>query len=567
MMRANLLALLLAFGSCVTARAGCPTPILPDGRIGYGIEGLPIPPVNLKDETAPRTVELLGKALGEPQRTTAQRIQLVFDLGNCKMPDSTKYVREILKDTEPSIRAEAARSAAKLGDASMIGDLKSLLSDADPTVRREVILAGAALGDASFVAAGLKEKDPLLLRSAIGVASKDHADALAAMLPELPMTLRVEAIRALGRIGASAHAGDVAKYFDADVPQRAAAARAVGQMKAVAQLAGIERLLADPHPTVRREAVAALAGVAEASVQQRHAIERLGDDDRSVREAAATILVGVPTRDAVELLVKQLDEDYHPLFVATRAALVAAGKDTVPAAARLLDHNNPRRREDGSYLLGELRSDEAFERHLALMNDPDWQLVQQVAHSLGRIGRKDATPVLFKLASRAMTLMDDANAKKDYIHSIPACREAIVSCGLLGYAQVLPPIVAMIPQREQFSGELRGAAIWAFGMVGDENDASVQGSLNGVLGDIKEGEAVKFEAIKAWGNQRHKAALGIVQNWSGGNSASPSMFSGSPNMRWIMHWTFDRITGKEAPYTPPSGSRSADVSIADLPAR
>src|SRR5689334_18412144 len=65
---------------CPIVRGAFPTTTLSDGRLGYGYEGLPIPPVLLKDETSPRTVELLGAALSESQRTTAQRIQLVFDL-------------------------------------------------------------------------------------------------------------------------------------------------------------------------------------------------------------------------------------------------------------------------------------------------------------------------------------------------------------------------------------------------------------------------------------------------------------------------------------------------------
>jgi HEAT repeat protein len=536
-----------------------PTPIFPDGRLGFGSEGLGIPETIIKDSTSPRTVELLGKALDEPH-TTPQLVQLVKDLGECKKTSGSVFIRKMLRSPEPTIRAEAVRSAAKLNDASLAADLKPLLGDKEQIVRREVIIAGAALGDPSFVTAGLAEKDPLLLGTAIAsAATSGHADALASILPSLSPSLQLVTIRALGRLKAISHEAEVVSHFTGDIPHRAAAVHAIGLMKATGELTAVERLLADPHPTVRREAVGALAGVAEPKIQQRHAIERLSDEDRSVREASARLLVNVPTKDAVDLLVQQLDDDYHPLYLAARDAIVAAGADAVPAAVKLLDNRNPRRREDGSYVLGELKSDAGFERHVALMSDPDWPLVEQVSHSLGRIGRKDAAPTLAKLATRAATLMKEDAVKKDPIHANSACREAIVACGLLGYKDVLPPIIPIIPQREQYAADVRAAAVWVFGMIGDANDASVQGMLGGLLGDIKESEMCKFEAIKAWGNQKRKAALGSVQSWDSGGG-----FASGPRMRWIMHWAFDRITGTQTPYTPPVSTKAADVSISDL---
>ena len=46
---------------------------------------------------------------------------------------------------------------------------------------------------------------------------------------------------------------------------------------------------------------------------------------------------------------------------------------------------------------------------------------------------------------------------------------------------------------------------------------------------------------------------------------SEQMFSQVPNMRWITHWAYERISGKKVPYTPPQTTWTADVAISDLP--
>jgi len=543
----------------LTATLACSAPAAVKDPLPYGMEGLNIPKAVEKNATSSRTVELLAQAAAASDASVTRRVQLVRDIGACKLSAGLKYVETAMGDPDPLVRGTAAQAAAVIGDASATKPLQKLLADPEPEVRREAILAGATLGDPSFAAAGLKETDELVLRGALNAASTpEHAKQIAARFDGLSPMLKTSALDALGRIGDASQASIAAGQLGGSIPHKVAAIRALGQMKATAQVERVLKMLGDPHPTVRREAVDALSGVASVEVQQQQAIAMLGDEDRSVRHSAAKLLGAVPTADAVDALVKQLYEDYRPLHKAARDALVATGDPSVPAAVKLLDDSDARRREDGSYVLGKLKSDSGLERHIALMDDKDWGVVTQVANSLGEIGRKEAIPPLAKLAARGPTLRDEVKDPKDY-GAYSACEQSIVACGKLGHSAILPAIKPLIPFDEFQSGALRGAAVYAFGLLGDASDPTCA-TMMGLYPNPKEGENVKFESFKAAGHLNYKPALGLFSKWD-----SEQMISSSPNLRWIAHWSYERISGQTVPYTPPETSWTPDVAISDLP--
>ena len=96
---------------------------------------------------------------------------------------------------------------------------------------------------------------------------------------------------------------------------------------------------------------------------------------------------------AAEGLIDQLQEELHRagIEVAHRhERLLVCEGPAVPAAQALLSDANPRRREDGSYILGHLKSDAGLEAHIALLNDSDVPVATQAAMSLGQICRREA---------------------------------------------------------------------------------------------------------------------------------------------------------------------------------
>src|SRR5581483_3299820 len=86
----------------------------PSAPMHFGTAAIPEfhPPVI--NATSPRTVELLSRAIEESN--TSRRVELAHDLGACKLPAAEPALLSMLGDSEPSVRAEAARSLAALGD-------------------------------------------------------------------------------------------------------------------------------------------------------------------------------------------------------------------------------------------------------------------------------------------------------------------------------------------------------------------------------------------------------------------------------------------------------------------
>jgi HEAT repeat protein len=541
--------------------ATAPTQPATDAVFDFGCVDSDIPRIIEINATPPRVVQLLSHALSA-HPSAPRRVELVRDLGLCKRSDALPSVLAAMSDPEASVRAEAAQSAALIGDnAAARSGLQKLLSDGDPAVRREVVVAAASMNDPAFITAGLKDPDDSVFAAACALATTPQHDALiAARLPSASLLGRLAAIRALGRRRAGAYASLVASQLSSgDLSLTIAAVRSLGQMKATSQRDRIKMLLSHEHPTVRRVAVAALSKLAAADEQITIARRMLKDPDLSVREAAAELFMAHPSADDVPSLFRQLSTNYGPLHDSARDALVAAALAPIPtvvdSAAKLLTDADPNRREDGSYILGRARSDAALEQHIRLLNDENWAVVRQAAESLGRIGRPEAASSLAQLAAKIET-PDDSEMTDGRLAAIEC---AFISCGQLRYKPILPLAQRLMPQKTVYPSALRASAIWAAGLVGEANDsrlASIFLSISNDNGPF-ESEDARFEAIKAIGNLHYLPALNEMRRQS---KESPF-----PKLRWMAHLVADRLAGgTPTTYTPPSVAVVAETSIRSL---
>jgi HEAT repeat protein len=368
------------------------------------------------------------------------------------------------------------------------------------------------------------------------------------------------AIRSLGRRRAVAHTAAVASELSSQrLPLKIAAIEALAQMKASTEVDRVAAQLDHEHPTVRRAAVAAMTALAPADQQIGVARRKLADADLSVREQAARLLVLNPSADTLPLLREQLSAGYPPLRQAAREALVAAAPSAnlavIELAVSLLNDGDARRREDGSFVLGHLRSAAAYERHLQLLADADWALVSQVADSLGRIGREDAAAALERIAARAkqgggLELNDSAQ--------VQATANAFIACGKLRYKPILPLAKLIAPQKRDYAVSVRGPAIWAIGAAGDPQDKELADMLLSIARDNSpyESEDARFEAVKAIGNLGYVPAVESMRR--------EAKESALPSLRWMSHIVADRLTGTTTPYTRPEIPAVADTSIQDL---
>lgn len=556
----------------VIASLACPTAVATAqthraGRadeqlLPYGVDGFAIPSSVPNNETSPRVVQLLAEALAA-KPATPRRVALVRDLGRCKLAAALPHVVAAATDPDAAVRAEAARSIAALDDPSAAATVHKLLGDADTRVRREAVRAGAALDDQAVITGGLNHQDETVFAAACAfAATPEHAATIAARLPSLPPRARLAAIRALGRQRATAHAQVVAAQSSStDLALAIAAMEALGQMRAASEVAAVHALLSHPHPTARRAAVTALGGTAKADEQVLVARRMLADADLTVREAAARLLVANPAADAVPLLVQQLSAGYPPLRDAARDALVSSAAvamtSVVDAGSTLLNHPDPRRREDGSFILGRIRSDAALQRHIELLGDPDWGVVGQAAQSLGHIGRREAGPQLARLAAQPARAGDagpTAAARADAIGS------AFIACGRLRHQPIVNLAKPIIADKVSSPRAVRVPAIWAAGAAADAADADLANRLLSVYHDNSpyEVEAARFEAAKGLGNMRYTPALDVMRQQGKENPL--------PTLRWIAHRVADRLAGaaEPTPYTPPSVPYVADTSIREL---
>ena len=566
---------ILLMSASAAAQTTAPTTAAVDEMLDFGVEGLVFPPVLITNGHAPRTAQLLGEAYRRRDPVVWKRVQIIADLGRVALPEATPYLSEALKDPAPGVRAEAARSAAAVGDVSLLEGVEALVADADATVRREAVLSAATIARehkraATVIARGLEDAEPAVVAAALRAAfDPEHAALIARKLPALPKGLGAPAADALARVGSGNQAAVVLPLLAGDTIERVAAVRALGRLGGDGVLQSTQRMLSDPHPTVRREAVRACAKLARDGIREPLVLRMLGDPDPTVRAAAAAALGLTPSPDAVSALAEQLASDYPPLHDAALEALgrprdAAVREATVRLAVAMLAHENPRRREDASFLLGRLRALDAIERHVALLqwdtNEPtrtDWQLVAQTAESLGLIGAADAARPLMTLVQAAPQALSSVQEERKRNAMTQAVTDALLALARLRHRPALAESERIL-QSDPLTcpSSLRAAGAFAVGVLSDPGTMPGGVNLFAIYGSPDEARETKLEAIKAVGNLRH---AGSARRLEAIISAEPS-----PDIRWIAHWAYERCANTRVPYTPPAVRREPPVAITDL---
>lgn len=531
-----------------------PQLLYPSGTevLDLGDIGAELPPAVPENATKPAVVDLLGEALAN-EHDVHRRTSLVQELGHTRLSQAIPAVERALHDDKALVRVEAAASLGEIGKEAgnrQIAEalLNRLREEKDLAVRLQIIEAGGKLRDGRLVEAGLADSDPRLVTAAIRAATPAQADALAGLLPSLSPAQQQAAIESLGRFGGD-HGDAVASLLagSPDVPRKLAVLKALGQMRAKALLPAVKPLLADGHPTVRRVALEALAGMAEPEFRRQQAAFMLGDPDAAVRAAAAQVLVELPLPGARDALLELLPDPSRPVHRLAREALVSIGRDTVEPAAALLTDVDPRRREDGSYILGRLGSDASFEKHVALLEDDDWDVVRQAADSLRLIGRAEAGPALLQALIRI-------NRHGQSAHTGDALSAILHAGGTFRYPPFSQPAKAMIRQGHP---KVVAAAIWTYGVLhlDDPSDQEVCGLLMAYVVTVFTPEPVLYESLKALGHMRYRPALAHGESafWTNGSEGD-----------YILGWMRDRFEGTRTPYVPRKRGWQVQPSVTPL---
>jgi HEAT repeat protein len=541
----------------------------------YGPAGIDYPLGIFANKTTPRTAQLLGEALKQ-SRTTADKAHYLAELGQTRLKQAGEYIKPFLSDPDPSLRAVAVVSAGRTGDTSLIGKVDDLLKDQCPEVRRAAIgaaveLAPDAKAKSEVVGRMLGDDQPTVAIEAMRLAEPANAAVIAESLLRWDPLRQTEGLRTLGRLKADAQASAVAPFLKSkDLVMQAAAISALGDMNVRAQADAILSFLNNPEPTLRRTAVLAMGQLADPAVQQKRAKAILENDpDPSVRQAACGMFAAHPLPSAVDVLVKQLYDPYLPLHDAARKALSHSASDAmtqqiIASAVKLLHESNLRRKEDGSYLLGQYRSKAAFDDHLALIHAMpgkdvlvDWDLYTQATRSLGRIGDAKAGPPLIPLLKKAPITMGEL---MNLTVSLDAEEAALVAVGQMKFTEALPQVWRIIdgsPQEEP--ANMRAASIWALGMLTPPDDAKTNQALIKIIEDSASNPPPsRFEACKALARRHAVSAADALKHVSQTDT--------DPLARFAAYQAYREITGQDLQYSPPHLPWTAQTSITDLAA-
>ena len=545
-----------------------------EGKLDFGADALNIPPVVLQNSTSKRTVLLLTEEL-KKEKQYFRRAQLIRDLGDCRLPEALTPLAAALGDESPLVQSTAALALATMCETDGRSDEARKAVLASQTVRQQLnklltnttsVVSSAALrtlvaieGNQSpaINLAMAKLDDPILYARALDLANTaEQGQAIGAKLHTLPLELQPKAIKAIGRCHADSQLKLLLSYASSsDIPTRVAVAEALGQIGSPVGIPALQKLCTDKHPTVRRSAMRAV-GVCDAPSQRRDIGTTLStDQDPTVRQAAVEVLGQNLTVAEVKTIAVHLADEYKPLHDAAQFALSNAREEPVKqacieTAGGLLDNPDPRRREDGSYILGQYRSDYKLERHIELVtltDKPDWKLITQACTSLGLIGRKEAGPAVVKVAALA-----NGTDTKGW----ESVASALIASGRLQARDVLPicqKILAGSP--EKISSEWRTAAAFAVGLAGDTKSPGTAQLFTIIKSDMDSAEA-KFEAIKAVGNLKLPGATARLEALKSFPEAK---------MQWALEWSIGRLTGKEVKHVAIVEEWHAETSMIDLP--
>ena len=118
-----------------------------------------------------------------------------------------------------------------------------------------------------------------------------QGDAIAAQLASIPATLQERAIIAIGRCKSVGQVTLLStKARKADVPVSLAICQSLGSIATASAVPTLNQLATHAHPSVRREAMRAIATCAPVAQQRTLALRLIKDPDPTVRQAAVEVM-------------------------------------------------------------------------------------------------------------------------------------------------------------------------------------------------------------------------------------------------------------------------------------
>ena len=345
-------------------------------------------------------------------------------------------------------------------------------------------------------------------------APRDPVDwsvaTLESALTDDAVTVRIEAAKALGRIGPPA--GEIAPGLitllkESDETVRCQAAWALGEIRGETSstVAALVELLKDASAPVKAAAARALGAlkkVAEPAVPA--LVPLLQDREESVRTAAAEAiaLVGPLDQAATDTLVEGLVSPDNVVRAQTAQALGtigAAAEEAAPALVEAMTDHNDRVRAKAVEALGKIGEPAAAEAVPGLvraLRDPDNWVSAKAAEALGQMGELDDAAI-----AALIRCLGHLNPE--------VRRNAALAIGNLGAAGTATSL-ALLEAAQDEDGGVRGQAILALGMIGGATPAAVDVVLSGFQDADPLVRAAAVVSVGRWGNPNEAILSGMA---------------------------------------------------------
>ncbi len=459
--------------------------------------------------------------------TREQRDQLppiLASFGPAAIPALIRH----LHDRQEHMRAIAAAALGHLHARSEVPLLVRLAGDASDAVRQNVVEALGLIGAANADPDRIRLRRGLALRlrasgirrlirwkkSPVPSPPSDPIDlvvsALLNALADASAGVRIQAARALGRIGSTAAevgSGLIASLKDVDETVRSEAAASLGKVRGAeeATVNALVELLQDANPSVKTSAARALGALKEAAAPALFAmVPLLQDREESVRTAAAGAIgqIGPLNDGATDSLVKGLASPDNEVRARTAEALGtigAAAEEAAPALVEALKNGNDRMRAKAAEALGKIGEGAAEVSVPGLMmalRDRDNWVSALAAEALGEIGESadEAIPALVRCLA----------------HRNPRVRDhAAEALGKMGAAADRARQALEVLCRDEDSGA-RNQAVRALGAIGSPTPASERLVLAGMEDPDPQVRAASVEAVGSWGKPSQAALSGLA---------------------------------------------------------
>ena len=472
---------------------------------------------------------LLRSLCSVPSLTKEQRDQLPLILETIGPSIIPALVRH-LRDPHEHVRAIVAATLGKLHSLESVPSVAVLAQDPSEVVRQSVIEALGNLGSSGTRQVrtkrgtsrerGSKRRE---IRWFSGwkkhVAPPRHSDpidlavtTLESSLADESASVRIQAARALGRIGPRAAAVTprlIGLLKEADETIRCQAVQALGEVggDTGTTMAALVELLKDASAPVKATAARALGALGKAAEPAVSAlVPLLQDREEAVRTAAAEAiaLVGPLDQADTDTLAEGLVSPDNVVRAQTAQALGtigAAAEDAAPALVEAMADRNDRVRAEAVEALGKIGESAAAVAVPGLvraLRDQDNWVSAKAAEALGQMGESDDATIAALIGS-----LNHLNPE--------VRRNAAEAIGILGAAGAAAGTgLALEEAARDEDGGVRSQAILALGTMGCTSTASVEVILTGFQDADPLVRAAAVVSVGRWGEPNEALLNGLA---------------------------------------------------------